>query len=64
MKLILASKSGVRKQILDKHNIDNEVVISNVTGISFVPLTVIVTVEVLLSTVPSFAFQVKISEPL
>ena len=30
MKLILASKSGVRKQILDKHNIDNEVVISNV----------------------------------
>ena len=30
MKIILASKSGVRKQILDKHNIDNEVVISNV----------------------------------
>ena len=30
MKLILASKSGVRKQILDKYNIDNEVVISNV----------------------------------
>ena len=30
MRLILASKSGVRKQILDKHNIDNEVVISNV----------------------------------
>ena len=30
MKLILASKSGVRKQILDKHNINNEVVISNV----------------------------------
>ena len=30
MKLILASKSGVRKQILDKYNIDNEVMISNV----------------------------------
>jgi septum formation protein len=30
MKIILASKSGVRKQILDKHNIDNEVIISNV----------------------------------
>ena len=30
MKLILASKSGVRKQILDKYKIDNEVIISNV----------------------------------
>ena len=30
MKLILASKSGVRKQILDKYNIDNEIMISNV----------------------------------
>ena len=30
MKIILASKSGVRKQILDKHNIDNEVIVSNV----------------------------------
>ena len=30
MKIILASKSGVRKQILDKYNIDNEVVVSNV----------------------------------
>ena len=30
MKLILASKSGVRKQILDKYNIDNEVVVSSV----------------------------------
>ncbi len=30
MKIILASKSGVRKQILDKHKIDNEVIISNV----------------------------------
>ena len=30
MKIILASKSGVRKQILDKHNIDSEVIISNV----------------------------------
>ena len=30
MKIILASKSGVRKQILDNYNIDNEVVISNV----------------------------------
>ena len=30
MKLILASKSGVRKQILDKYNIDNEVMVSNV----------------------------------
>ena len=30
MKLILASKSGVRKEILDKHKIDNEVVVSNV----------------------------------
>ena len=29
-KIILASKSGVRKQILDKYNIDNEVVVSNV----------------------------------
>ena len=30
MKIILASQSGVRKQILDKYNIDNEVVVSNV----------------------------------
>ena len=30
MKIILASKSGVRKKILDKHNIDNEVMVSNV----------------------------------
>ena len=30
MKIILASKSGVRKKILDKYNIDNEVIISNV----------------------------------
>mgnify|MGYP001175755600 CR=1 FL=1 len=30
MKIILASKSGVRKQILDNHNIDNEVIVSNV----------------------------------
>lgn len=30
MKIILASKSGVRKTILDKHKIKNEVIISNV----------------------------------
>ena len=30
MKIILASKSGVRKQILDKYNVDCEVVVSNV----------------------------------
>ena len=30
MKIILASKSGVRKQILDRYGIDNEVIISNV----------------------------------
>tara|TARA_Y100000591_G_scaffold156969_1_gene134999 strand:- start:172 stop:756 length:585 start_codon:yes stop_codon:yes gene_type:complete len=30
MRIILASKSGVRKQILDKNNIDNEVIVSNV----------------------------------
>ena len=30
MKIILASASGVRKQILDKHNIESEVVVSNV----------------------------------
>ena len=30
MKIILASKSGVRKQILDKNDIDNEVIVSNV----------------------------------
>ena len=30
MKIILASKSGVRKKILDKHNVDNEVIVSNV----------------------------------
>ena len=30
MKIILASQSGVRKQILDKYNIDNEVIVSNV----------------------------------
>ncbi len=30
MKIILASKSGVRKQILDKYGIDNEVIASNV----------------------------------
>ena len=30
MKLILASKSGVRKKILEKYNIDFEVIVSNV----------------------------------
>ena len=30
MKIILASKSGVRKQILDKYKIENEVMVSNV----------------------------------
>ena len=30
MKIILASKSGVRKKILDNHGIENEVVVSNV----------------------------------
>ena len=30
MKIILASKSGVRKQILDKYKVDNEVIVSNV----------------------------------
>ena len=30
MKIILASKSGVRKEILDKYQIDNEVIVSNV----------------------------------
>ena len=30
MRIILASKSGVRKQILDKHNIQSEVIVSNV----------------------------------
>ena len=30
MKIILASQSGVRKQILDKYNIDNEVIVSHV----------------------------------
>ena len=30
MKIILASNSGVRKQILDKFNINNDVVVSNV----------------------------------
>tara|TARA_A100001388_G_scaffold272690_1_gene253399 strand:- start:1496 stop:2080 length:585 start_codon:yes stop_codon:yes gene_type:complete len=30
MKLILASKSGVRKKILDKHNISCDVIVSNV----------------------------------
>lgn len=30
MKIILASKSGVRKQILDKYKIDSEVIVSNI----------------------------------
>ena len=30
MKIILASQSGVRKKILDKHRIDSEVIPSNV----------------------------------
>ena len=30
MKLILASKSGVRKEILEKYKITNEVIVSNV----------------------------------
>ena len=30
MKIILASKSKVRKEILDRHNIDSEVVVSNI----------------------------------
>ena len=30
MRIILASKSGVRKEILNKYNVDNEVMVSNV----------------------------------
>ena len=30
MKIILASKSGVRKKILDNHNIKSDVIVSNV----------------------------------
>ena len=30
MKIILASKSGVRKQILDRHKIESEVIVSNI----------------------------------
>ena len=30
MKIILASQSGVRKKILDRYNIENEVIVSNV----------------------------------
>ena len=30
MKIILASKSGVRKKILDSNNIESQVVVSNV----------------------------------
>ena len=30
MKIILASKSGVRKKILDKYNINNDVIVSNI----------------------------------
>ena len=30
MRIILASKSGVRKKILDKYKIENEVIVSNV----------------------------------
>ena len=30
MKIILASSSGVRKQILDKYNIESDVIVSNV----------------------------------
>ena len=30
MKIILASKSGVRKKILDDNNIDSDVIVSNV----------------------------------
>ena len=30
MKIILASKSGVRKEILDRYNIENEVIVSNI----------------------------------
>ena len=30
MKIILASKSNVRKEILEKHNISPEVIVSNV----------------------------------
>ena len=30
MKIILASKSGVRKKILDKHNVKSDVIVSNV----------------------------------
>tara|TARA_E500000178_G_C16901943_1_gene698472 strand:+ start:98 stop:679 length:582 start_codon:yes stop_codon:yes gene_type:complete len=30
MKIILASKSGVRKEILNKYKVDNEVIVSNV----------------------------------
>ena len=34
MNIILASQSGVRKKILDKYNIDNEVIVSNVDPVS------------------------------
>ena len=30
MRIILASKSGVRKDILDKYKVENEVIVSNV----------------------------------
>ena len=30
MRIILASKSGVRKKILDNHNIESDVIVSNV----------------------------------
>ena len=30
MRIILASKSGVRKKILDKYKIDSDVVVSNI----------------------------------
>ena len=45
MKIILASKSGVRKKILDNHKIKSDVIISNVDGSNSADVTVEISVD-------------------
>ena len=51
---------SVTATLASSFNVD---VLSLIVGVSFTATIVIVTVEVLLSAVPSFAFHVKVSVP-
>ena len=55
MKIILASKSGVRKKILDNHNIECDVIVSNVDEDEIVSTSSVVTLVV--ATASSLIFK-------